>query len=765
MAKTPKSPRFTTQNVAASKSNSSLNNTLELAIQAHRGGEYIKAQSLYQQILSHSSKHFDALQLLGTLYAQTRSFELAEQYLSKAKKIQPHNVNVLNNLGYAYKELKQYKQSIENFTACIKLNPTYAEAYNNLGNVYKDIQNTKLAIKNYQCSIVLAPQNAQAYYNLSQIFFESNQEILALKGYDYSIQIHEEYLEAWTNKAFVQIHLGLIQEALISCEHALRLNPHHQQALNNKATALQKLGEFQEAIICLDSAIQNAPNQASSYVNRGNVYRQMECLNEALNSFELACSLEPENLVALVNRAVTLKDLKQYAKAMFLYESALCIDPARIEVFFNRANLYKDLCEYALALSDYHKVLSLDPTHAQALNNRGNVWAQLRDTNQSRTDYQLAICLDPTLANGYNNLGVDFHEKMQLELAKSTLERALTLNPHLVDARWNLGLVQLMQGDLKQGFQNFEWRWKNPRLGLVDDPSKLFKPQWRGQEVKGCSLLLYAEQGLGDTLQFARYACTLQDRGAKVTLCVQQELSELFKLAVGVGRVIHGETAFRHALEDCDFVSPLMSLPLYLGTDLKNIPPPSPLCLKVNSERIVQWRARLQSLGINQIMTKSDNQSANKQIGLVFSGRAAHHNDHHRSVALQQLIDFLPIDHQYFIIQKEIRPKDLASLKLIQNNHVLNISDLSPYLNNFTDTAEALLALDGLITVDTSVAHLAGCLGVKTWLLLPFSADWRWLQGSTQSEFKNRTPWYQSLTLCRQSKAGDWESAVSQIKI
>lgn len=348
--------------------------------------------------------------------------------------------------------------------------------------------------------------------------------------------------------------------------------------------------------------------------------------------------------------------------------------------------------------------------------------------------YRQAIALNPDYAVGHNNLGLDLQALGQVQEARKHFEQALALQPQFAEAHWNLGLACLALGDLARGWAEYEWRLRcqpfvNDGLVLAGVPA------WQGQPLAGKTLLVRREQGAGDTLQFLRFVPELIRRGARVLVDVTPDLAELAGTVAPAVELVDRAAP----LPPVDYYINLMSLPYRLGITLDNLPSTVPY-LRPDAARVAAWQARLASF-------------PGQRIGLVWAGNPKHKNDHNRScplAALQPLFG-LP-DVAWFSLQKGEHAKQLAGLP---HGH---ITDLGAELNSFADTAAALQALDLLITVDTSVAHLAGALGRPAWVLLPYAPDWRWMLERDDS------PWYPSLHLFRQRSAGDWVGVIERLR-
>jgi hypothetical protein len=344
-----------------------------------------------------------------------------------------------------------------------------------------------------------------------------------------------------------------------------------------------------------------------------------------------------------------------------------------------------------------------------------------------------AIALKPDYVEAHSNRGNALLDLKRPEEALASYDRAIALKPDDADAFWNQSLCLLQMGHYERGWRQYEWRKK--RTEPVGD--RIFhQPVWLGEEdVAGKTLFIHWEQGLGDTIQFCRYVKLVEARGAKIIMSVQEPLRGLLRqISPGI-QIIHQN----EVPTDFDFHCPLLSLPLALGTTLETIPSERQY-LKADHEFREVWSARLSA-------------PTKPRIGLVWSGGAAHKNDYSRSIALEQLVSLLRLDAHWISLQKEVRDKDAAVL--LENDSIAHFGD---DLSDFRDTAALLDLIDLIITVDTSVAHLAGAMGKPVWILLPYNSDWRWLLHRTD------TPWYPSVRLFRQQQIGDWAAVIDQVK-
>jgi tetratricopeptide (TPR) repeat protein len=347
--------------------------------------------------------------------------------------------------------------------------------------------------------------------------------------------------------------------------------------------------------------------------------------------------------------------------------------------------------------------------------------------NEALGYFDRALKLDTANAELHSNYGIALQDSGKLEEAANQYRRALELNPDNPDAHWNLGVVHLLLGEFPQGWLENEWRWKTKR-GPVDP--KLSAPLWDGSDLSGKTILLYCEQGLGDSIQFVRYAKFVKHKGGTVLLPTPKALARLFEKIAGIDRIIREE----EFLPAHDYRAPLLSLPGIFKTDLASIPAEVPYIAAAKTE--------LPPL-------------KGKKIGVVWRGNPTHTNDHNRSMKILQFAKILKGNDITIVnLQKDASEEELRIL-----GSAGEMFNPAPSFHDFADTAATVAALDLVITVDTSVCHLAGALGVRTWTLLPFAPDWRWLLTQPKT-----TPWYPSMRLYRQPKIGDWRSVIEAVR-
>lgn len=466
------------------------------------------------------------------------------------------------------------------------------------------------------------------------------------------------------------------------------------------AVALHQRGDLEGAEVRYRQVLGLQPGHADALHHLGLIAYAAGMLDEASSHIGESLRRKPANAAAHANLALVHHARGDYAGALAECDAALRLQRQFPEAHYNRGNALRELGRLEDAIASYERALRLRPDFVGPLVNRART---LRDLGR----------FDAALAGN---------------------ARALTLAPELAEAHLNQAMIHLLRGDFEKGLPEFEWRWRDAQLAAARRDFPV--PQWRGDtDPAGHTVLVHAEQGLGDTLQFARYAPLLAARGARVLLEVQPPLRDLLRTLPGEVEVIaRGDT-----LPPMDLHCPLLSLPLAFGTRLGSIPAPVGY-LKADRARVAQWQARL-------------GPAAGPRVGLVWSGNPDHNNDRNRSVPLAALGPIFRPGLEFVSLQPAIRASDEAALQSGQ----VALRDFGDQLQDFADTAALASCLDLVIAVDTAGAHLAGALGRPLWLLLPWLPDWRWLLDRDDS------PWYPTARLFRQPRAGDWASVISAV--
>ena len=713
-----------------------LTQKLQQGLMHHQNGLIQEAKVIYAEILNRQPTHFHAIHLLGLIASKEKNYQLAVDLITKAIIIYPDNPAFHSNLGLALKELKKFDAAIGSFKKAISIQPNFAEAYANYGNVLQILKHFDAAIASYDKAISIQPDFASFYFVRGNILHEMNLYSAAIASYDKAISIQPDYAIAYVKCGNVLHGLKQYETAIVYYDKAITVQPDLIESHFSRGNALCELKQYEAAIVCYDKVISTQPDFAEAYSNRGNAFYELKQYETAIVCYDNAISLRPNYAEAYFNRGNSLHGLKQYEATMVDYDRAISIRPNYAELYFNRGNVLYELKQYEAAIFCYDKAISIRPDYFDAYCNRSNVLKDLKEYETAITGYKKVICLKPNFPIAYYNLGTIQGELHQFEAAIASFDQAIELKPDYAEAHWNLALLHLLLGNFKDGWQEYEWRWYIVDYNETIRARFSMQALWLGIEsLQNKTILLYAEQGLGDVIQFCRYTPLVAALGAKVILEVPTSLINLLSDLDGVSQII----AYGDELPEFDFQCPLLSLPLAFKTELHSIPPVSQY-ITSDREKVTKWQTKL-------------GKKIKPRVGIVWSGSIVHQNDHNRSLTLSQLIPHLHYKMEYVCLQKELR--DIDKELLAQHIEIKYFGDA---LEDFTDTAAICELMDVVISVDTSVAHISGALSKPTWVLLPYSPDWRWLLDRDDS------PWYPSVKLYRQKEIGNWDSVLENIK-
>jgi tetratricopeptide (TPR) repeat protein len=476
-----------------------------------------------------------------------------------------------------------------------------------------------------------------------------------------------------------------------------------------------------------------ASSRASAQLTQAMALHRRGKLTEAERLYRAAVRHEPLRCEAVYFLGVIALQRGRCTEAVRWIDRALKLKPDHAEAWHNRSVALLRLRRLNDALESSDKALAMNPRQAVAWGNRGGILRELGRLDEALASCNRALTIKPDYAEGWNNRGIVLRDMKRLDVALASFEQASSIRPDYADAHVSAAHLRLLAGDFATGWKMHEWRWRH---GSLLRARRYFpQPLWLGESVvAGKTILLHAEQGFGDTIQFCRYASLLAERGARVVIEAPRPLTALLSTLDGAASVV----AQGDPLPAFDLHCPLLSLPLAFRTGLTDVPARVPY-LQAPPERVEGWRPRLAAAGA-------------PRIGLAWSGNPAHTNDRNRSIALDRLAPVFELGAGVVSLQKSIRPDERAWLGLRPN--CLHLGD---ELRDFADTAALVSLLDVVISVDTSVAHLAGALAKPVWVLLPFLPDWRWLLDRDDS------PWYPTARLFRQPAIGDWDGAIARL--
>jgi tetratricopeptide (TPR) repeat protein len=576
--------------------------------------------------------------------------------------------------------------------------------------------------------------------------------------------------ESVKHKEQGDVHLrnGNFTAAAQCYRQAISLDPGFAKAHRNLGFALKEQGQYADAQHCLARALALDPSFADAHYMLAALSQADNKPDAASLHFRKALELAPDFKIVYRDLCYLLFQSGRMEEAKQVIVKGIALNPAYAELHYYLGNLHNEDQQLDAAIASFQNALTIRPDYAEALAGLGLVLFKKNDLDPAIAVLQKALTLNPNLVDAYNNLGnawyrqnkfdsaigsykqgiaVDprsdrlhynfgraLHAQNKLTEAIAHYHTALTINPNYTNAQANRGLALLLIGNFEAGWKDYEYRWTHAN-GMPRP--KFTQPLWLNDaDINGKSILLYAEQGLGDTIQFIRYIERVAVLGATVYVEVQSPLKSLLASLPGVAAVL----AKGEPLPAFDYHCPLASLPLAFNTDLASIPSKHAY-ITAPAEKTAYWAAQLQD-------------QASPRIGIVWSGNAAFKNDHNRSIELQTLAPLLANEkYRFFSLQKEVPAGDAELLK-----NLTAVTHLGNRLSDFSETAAIIANLDLVITVDTAVAHLAGALGKPVWIFLPFVPDFRWLLDRADS------PWYPTARLFRQPTIGDWSSAIEAVR-
>ncbi len=528
---------------------------------------------------------------------------------------------------------------------------------------------------------------------------------------------------------------GKFDQAITKYREALEISPGEPSCLVNLAVALRAAGRSDEAIECIEEAIERQPDNPDAHYNLGNAHRSAGRLEAAVTCYSRAIELKPDYMFAYSNLALALKDLKKFDEGVACLSNALRLFPDEPKLYANLGVVLWDGGKIDASIASYRRAVALSPDDTshdagQVHHNLATALFRTGAYEQAIEHERHAVEMMPSFAESHAIMGQCHSSMGRTGDALECFEHAFRLQPDNLSARLGRARTLLLAGDLKQGFAEYEWRWSRPTA----ENRRFDQPEWDGTDLAGRRILLYAEQGLGDTIHAARYIPQVAATGGVVVVECPQTLVSLIASVDGADIVLPSG----NPLPAFDCQAPLLSLPRIMGTTLDEIPDSIPYLHVENA---------------GEPETPATSPGA-RHVGIAWGGNPNHENDKNRSCDLR---NFLPLTTlpgtRFYSLQVGPRSADIEA-------HGCGplFTDLSPRLRDFTDTARIVTRLDLVICVDTAVAHLAGALGTPVWLMLPFAPDWRWMLG------RNDSPWYPTMILYRQPEPGDWDSVIVDIR-
>ncbi len=549
------------------------------------------------------------------------------------------------------------------------------------------------------------------------------------------IQGDANHAGAWHHLGMVCLAQNKLQEAADGFQCALTLTPGNIDSLTHLGIVLARQNKLDDAVAKFRQAIELRPDYAKAHNNLGVALTQIGKRDEGLACYQEAAKLQPDYAEAHYNLAVGLAERRQIDEAIASYRRALAVRPDYVDVLSNLGLLLVNERRAEEGIACLQQAVRLAPDNPELHNNLCLALADAGQFGEAIIASEAALRLRPLDAKTHMNRGNAMASLGRLDAALAAYDMALCLQPDYVNAIWNRSLSLLAKGDYERGWTQYEFRWKKPETKSRVLP----KPRWDGSALEGKTILLWCEQGLGDAIQFVRYASTLKKRGATVWLECPEKMTPLLSTVPGVDRVLPEGGQLP---PEFDLHAPLMSLPYLCGTKLSEVPADTPY-LSVDASLQEPWRKELAV-------------SSTLKIGIAWQGNPKHRWDMHRSIPLQwfRMLATLP-KVELYSLQKGAGTEQIATARF-------PIVDLGSRLDEttgaFQETAAVMQALDLVITCDSALAHLAGALGLKVWVVLSALADWRWMQDHED------TPWYPTMRLFRQTELGHWRPLFERLR-
>ena len=744
---------------------------LQTATALHQRGDLNGAKALYEDILATNPDHFDALHLLALVASASKDYAQGETLFLRAISISPGFEVAHANYAAALNEAGRHEEAVASYGRAIAIKPDYVEALRKRSLVLTRLNRFEEAERDLAKVIFCEPQNASAYYSYGNVLLALKRYEDAIRNFEALIHLKPQDANAWNNHGSSLVLIKKHEEAVSSFDKALLLQADHFDALCNRGKALITLNRHEEALASFDTALMLRPQDPYAHSNRGAILHHLSRYNEAVESFETAILIKSDEPEFHQNRGCSLASLDRLEEALVSLNQSIALDPDRSEAYSNRGTAFKSLRQYDKALADYDKAILLAPHSANAFFNRGVLLHEMNRQIEACASYQKAIEISPGDAKSYNNLSASCmylmrideglrHSAKAIELepddpnhyvgmavllqfagrldeALSFLEKAISLEEGFVRAIFAKSLLLLLQQKFEEGLPLYEWRKETEKkTGVHSFP----QPTWTGaQDLRGKTILVTWEQGLGDTIQFCRYIALLNDRGARVLFSPHKALRGLLGTLESKFMIVDQD----NLTTDYDYHSSLLSLPLAFKTDLNSIPSAARY-LKAQDERVRHWRSRIGAEGF--------------KIGVCWQG--SHGKvDIGRSFPLAMFHNLSGIPGVRLI---SLQKGDGASqLKDLPGDMVVETlgDEFDSGPDAFLDSAAVIECCDLVITSDTSIAHLAGALGARTWMALRYVPEWRWFLDRDDS------PWYPSMRLFRQPGVGDWTSVFQQIEV
>ncbi len=700
-----------------------------------------EAVALYREVLMVEPRNVDALHLCGLALASLGDFQRSPILLDAAAQIAPGSAMIQANLAAALSGAGRAEEALAAYERALAIEPQLPAAVRGRAMALMHLNRHEEAVAGFREALRIAPNDDHAGNGLGVVLEQMGRADEAREQFARALLLNPANAEAHHNLGLLEATAGRHAEALASIERALALQPRQPILHLNHGVQLLALRRPEEAVRSFDRALALQPRDALTHHNRGLALFALGRHEESLASFDRALEAAPDHAARQLWRGKTLLELGRPAEALAAFEIARQCAPGEFEVHMHCGGALTLLERHEESLASFDRALALEANSPEAANNRGAVLVRLFRPSEALEEFARALALRPDFADALINTGNVLRGLGRFDEAHLPLQRARELRPQDANVRWSQALLSLSQGDFRTGLPLYEARLELPPASQLQHPDV---PRWNGAgSIAGRRLYVYADQGLGDTLQFCRYIPVLEGLGAQVIFAVQPVLVQLLQSLPMRGQLIaRGEPA-----PGAELSVPLASVPLALGTEIATIPGGVPY-LRAEPKSAITWAGRLAALpGVKVGLNWHGNPAAEK-----FAALQARSFPLAAAAPLAQVkgVSLVSLQKGDGAQQRERVSFADALAQLTEPSH-MGAAELA------TETAALIEGLDLVITADTALAHLAGALGVPVWVMLQHIPDWRWLTDRSDS------PWYPTMRLFRQSAAGNWDELFERV--
>lgn len=714
----------------------SVNEMLALGLKHHEQGQLQEAERYYKIALHQNPTNAEALRLIGVLGYQTGNYSAAHTFFERAVGFNPISAPCRKAYGANLLALGKYEQAISEFSAVIRFQPDSAEAYFDRAVAEKSADRLEQAEADYKKAIALQPNHFGAQNNLGNLLKQLGRLAEARTHFEAAFLINPEHPEIINNLGVMDLQSGELESAAAKFTKAHTIAPDTVNPIKNLAECMALMGKYDNAEICYTRAVGMSPTDPALWLGYGKLLELLGRQEQALECYRRTSTLDAHACEAILLAAKIIFSKSMFQEGVDYLTSALEINPDNQDIKNNLAICMFEAGRREEGLALLRECIEFDPTRFELQNNLGNFLRAQGDLDGAIIAFEKAHQIDSKRNDPVYNLGVLYEEEQKYDIAERYYRQAKEIEPEAVNVNWNLALVLLKQGNYLEGWRQYEWRWKWPAF---TSPRRDFpQPLWLGEDLTGKTLLVHGEQGLGDTIQFIRYLPLIKANQEKIILEVSPALKRLARSVVGVPEEV---LSFGEALPWFDRQVPMMSLPLAFKTALESVPAQVPY-LQPETEEVVRWKERLAGT------------EGKFRIGIVWAGNTEHTKDAKRSARFEYFVRLADIPG----VQLVSLQKGPGQAQIKESARQSAVIDVMDEVNDFAETLGLMANLDLIISVDTSVAHLAGAANLPIWILIAHNPDYRWMME------REDTPWYPSAKLFRQPKESDWDGVISRLE-